>query len=319
MAGRIMTALPLVTVCIPSFDSEKTIERCLRSVVSQDYENVEILVIDDCSSDGTVKVCYEYSESIRVLTNERNLGLVGNHNRCIDLAHGKYVKFVHADDYLLPGALSTMVTALELFPDAVFAFSRRSIESTVEYFLRDASELHGPLEPLSERTAGVILIERFINDRARRNLFGEPTSVMFNRDVAVKVGGFSHDLPQLLDVGLWIALLEHGAAVWIDEPLSVRVHTYETASESNQSLGIGSLDALRLQLALTRSPILSRRYRVIVGRLAAVSFAKALGKALLYGPLRSKIRDLASLAVAYVAGDLRSPGDVVCTDLARFR
>jgi hypothetical protein len=142
---------------------------------------------------------------------------------------------------------------------------------------------------------------------------------MFNRDVAVKVGGFSHDLPQLLDVGLWLALLEHGAAVWIDEPLSVRVHTYETATESNHALGVGSLDVLRLQLALTRSPILSLRYRAAVGRLAAVSFAKALGKALIYGPLRSRVADLASLALAYIAGDLRSPGEVVCTDPSSFR
>jgi glycosyltransferase involved in cell wall biosynthesis len=318
MGGPIVTALPLVTVCIPSFNSEKTVERCLRSVCSQDYENVEVLVVDDCSSDGTVKVCHEYSDSLRVLTNERNLGLVGNHNRCIELANGKYVKFVHADDYLLPGAISTMVGALESFPDALLAFSRRSIESKVEYFLRDSSELHGPLEPLSERTDGAVLIERFIRDRARRNLFGEPTSIMFNRDVAVKVGGFSHDLPQLLDVGLWLALLEHGAAVWIDEPLSVRVHTYETATESNRTLGVGSLDVLRLQLALTRSPILSPRYRVAVGRLAAVSFAKALGKALIYGPLRSRVADLASLALEYIAGDLRSPGEVVCTDFSSF-
>ncbi|WP_168214780.1 glycosyltransferase family 2 protein [Mycolicibacterium sp. ELW1] len=299
---------PLVTVCVPTYNSEATVERCLRSISSQDYDNVEVLVIDDCSTDDTVTICRKYSDSIHVLTNDHNLGLVGNHNRCIRLARGKYVKFVHADDYLLPGAISLMVSALESFPQAMLAFSRRTVDSTVETFLRDSSELHGPLEPLSECTDGVVLLERFIRDGARRNLFGEPTAIMFNRDAGESVGGFSHELPQLLDVGFCLALLEHGAAAWIDKPLSVRVHTYGTTSESNFAAGVGSLDVLKLQLALTRSPKLSLRYRVIAGRLAAVSFTKALVKAILFGPRRSRLLELTTLAHQYVVGDLQSPG-----------
>ena len=225
---------------------------------------------------------------------------------------------MHADDYLLQGAITKMVGALERHPEAMLAFSRRSVESTVESFLSNSSELHGPLEPLSECTEGAVLIKKFIRDGARRNLFGEPTAIMFSREIAVNVGGFSRDLPQLLDVGFWLALLEHGAAVWIDEPLSVRVHTYGSASELNLAQGIGSLDVVRVQLALTRSPILSPLYRLIVARLAAVSFAKALGKAVIEGPLRSRVADLALLAREYVAGDLRALGEVVCTDRSGF-
>lgn len=314
-----MTDLPLVSVCIPSFNNEKTIERCLRSVCTQDYENVEILVVDDCSRDKTLEICEQFSKAVAVITNERNLGLVGNHNRCIDLANGKYVKFVHADDYLLPGAIARMTGALESFPEAVIALSRRTIDSTIDYVLRDSAELHGPLRPLSDCTEGVTLIERFVRDGAWRNLFGEPTSIMFNRDIAMRFGGFSHDLPQLLDVGFCLAILEHGAAVWIDDPLSVRVHTTENATESNRASGLGSLDILRLQLALTRSLTLSSRYRLIAGKLAVVSFTKALAKALIYGPRRPRVKELALLVRGYVAGDVRSPGDMNITDLSSGR
>jgi len=303
-----VSALPLVTVCIPSFNSERTIERCLVSVSMQDYQNTKIIVVDDCSSDNTVQLCRAYSDNIEIIKNDRNLGIVGNHNRCIELADGKYLKFVHADDYLLPGAISKMVSSLEKYPDASLAFSRRYIESTVEEFVRDASDLHVPLEPLSEYTKGVLLIERFIRAGARRNLFGEPTSMMFNREAMVRSGGFSSHLPQLFDIEFCLAILAHGAAVWINEPLSVRVHTSDTTSELNRATGVGSLDPLKIQLALTRSPVLSPWYRWDVARLATVSLIKAIGKILIYRRTRPRLVDLVSLTSAYVAGDIRSPG-----------
>lgn len=310
-----MNSPPLVSVCVPTYNNARTVRRCLSSISSQDYDNFEVVVVDDCSSDRTAKICRDYSDDMRILINEHNLGLVGNHNRCICLAQGRYVKFVHADDYLLPGAIAQMVAALESHPEAVVAFSRRSVDTTVEYFLRDSLELHSPLEPLSECNDSSRILESFVRDGARRNLFGEPTSVMFNRELAAKIGGFSTDLPQLLDLGLWLALLEHGDAIWIDEPLSVRVHTYETATESNRSSGIGSLDKLRIQLSLTRSPKLSRRYRVSAGRLAATSFIKALGKAVIHGPLRANASELSVLARQYITGDVRSLGEFVIPEL----
>ena len=309
-----MNDFPLVTVCIPTFNSAKTIERCIASVSSQDYMNTEILVVDDCSSDNTVELCRAYSDRIQVFDNETNLGIAGNHNRCVELAKGKYIKFVHADDYLLPGAISIMVAGLEEHPDASFVFSRRSIESTVEVFVRYSMVLHEPLEPLSRYTKGVLLIERFIRDGARRNLFGEPTAMMFNREAALRTGGFSRRLPQLLDLGFCLALLESGAAIWIDEPLSVRVHTSDTTSEANRATGVGSLDPLRIQLALTRSPVLSPRYRWAVGKLATASLAKAMVKVLIRRRVRPRLVDLVVLISSYIAGDLRLLSERVCND-----
>jgi hypothetical protein len=208
-----------------------------------------------------------------------------------------------------------MVAGLEEHPDASFVFSRRSIESTVEVFVRYSMVLHEPLEPLSRYTKGVLLIERFIRDGARRNLFGEPTAMMFNREAALRTGGFSRRLPQLLDLGFCLALLESGAAVWIDEPLSVRVHTSDTTSEANRAAGVGSLDPLRIQLALTRSPVLSPRYRWAAGKLATVSLAKAVVKVLMRRRVRPRLVDLVALISAYIAGDVRPLGQRVYDDL----
>ena len=81
-----------VSICIPTYNSATTIGETLNSILSQTYQDLEILVVDNASEDNTVKVAQEFVDPrIRIYENETNLGGEGNFNRCIALAKGEYI------------------------------------------------------------------------------------------------------------------------------------------------------------------------------------------------------------------------------------
>src|SRR5690242_9188533 len=93
--------LPLVSVIIPCFNAEKFVEDAVHSIMQQSYPNLEIIAIDDCSTDSTLnalkKLCAEDAR-IKLLMNEKNLGLVSTLNKGINSAEGKYIARMDADD-----------------------------------------------------------------------------------------------------------------------------------------------------------------------------------------------------------------------------
>lgn len=95
----------LISVIVPCYNAEETIVVCLESIASQTYGNIEIVLIDDCSTDRTSDVIEAWKRSAKVsnmvfIRNEVNSGVSFSRNRGLDAAHGSYVMFVDADDYL---------------------------------------------------------------------------------------------------------------------------------------------------------------------------------------------------------------------------
>lgn len=115
---------PLVYICIPTYNAEKTIARTLRSVLDQTYGNLKIKVVDNNSSDGTLAIVESFlDERITVYRNSVNVGGEGNFNRCIALAKGKYTAIYHADDIYEPEMVATQVAFLEQHPQAGAVFT----------------------------------------------------------------------------------------------------------------------------------------------------------------------------------------------------
>ena len=84
---------PLVSICIPVYNGEKYLAQALESCIGQTYPNVEIIVCDDRSSDNSLEVIAALSSPlIRIHQNEKNLGLVGNWKKCIEMAKGEWIK-----------------------------------------------------------------------------------------------------------------------------------------------------------------------------------------------------------------------------------
>lgn len=110
-----MSENPLVSVIIPAYNTEGYIGKCLKSVQTQTYENLEIIVIDDGSTDGTGEICRRFAETdrrFRVLHKE-NSGVSDSRNLGLEQAKGKYLVFVDSDDHVKPDYVHTLLSEAE--------------------------------------------------------------------------------------------------------------------------------------------------------------------------------------------------------------
>lgn len=116
--------LPLVTAIVPSFNHEAYVAQAIRSVLEQTYPNVELIVIDDCSSDGTAQVAGELAREhgFRFVQNEANLGLNGNLEKVLRVARGEFACVVSSDDWIAPDKFEWQIEYLKRTGrDAVYA------------------------------------------------------------------------------------------------------------------------------------------------------------------------------------------------------
>ena len=135
-------AKPLVCICIPSFNAEKTIAATLRSVLGQTYRHLSIQIVDNHSSDATVAIVKNFSDKrITLHRNPVNLGGEGNFNRCIALATGKYMAIYHADDIYEPDMVATQVAFLEQHPQARAVFTEALL---IDEFDQPIGEIRQP-------------------------------------------------------------------------------------------------------------------------------------------------------------------------------
>lgn len=107
----------LVSVIVPAYNTESYIEKCLYALKTQTYKNIEIIVIDDGSTDGTSKICERYSENDErfIFVKKQNTGVSDTRNLGIHKAHGKYIVFVDSDDFVSASYIETLVHGIERY------------------------------------------------------------------------------------------------------------------------------------------------------------------------------------------------------------
>jgi glycosyltransferase involved in cell wall biosynthesis len=245
---RVGSAGPLVTVGIPSYNNAAHVGDALASALAQTYVRLQVLVIDDASTDGTFEVVSAVSDPrLRVLANERNLGAVGNWNRVVAEARGDYVKVLHGDDLLAPDAVSLQVEALEAHPEAVLATSRRRIVN--ETGTRVATR--GPSWPQGVRPGREALAEVA---RKGANLIGEPSAVLVRAKVLREVGGFDAAAGYVVDLELWARLLLLGDLAF--EPRALASYRVRPGQLSEAMAQTQAQDMARLLERLASHPAL---------------------------------------------------------------
>jgi len=105
---------PLVSVIVPAYNTEKYIDKCLRSLMVQTYHEIEVIIIDDGSQDETVCICqkYEKADCRFSVVSKRNTGVSDSRNLGIDIARGKYLVFVDSDDYVADDYIEVLVNEM---------------------------------------------------------------------------------------------------------------------------------------------------------------------------------------------------------------
>ena len=118
------SSTPKVTIGIPVFNGETFLEDAVRSAREQTFDDLEIVISDNASTDSTAAMLDRFAADdprIRVFRNETNLGAAPNYNRCFEEARGEYFKWLAHDDRMKPGYIAAMVEVLDRQPDAVLA------------------------------------------------------------------------------------------------------------------------------------------------------------------------------------------------------
>ncbi|GAB3938607.1 glycosyltransferase family 2 protein [Mucilaginibacter myungsuensis] len=121
---------PLVSIIIPVYNREKLVARAIDSAIGQTYKNVEVVVVDNCSTDNTWEVLQRYAlqdKRVKVFKNEENLGPVKNWIECVKRSSGKYIKVVFSDDWMALDFVEKAVPKLEDNDDIGFAYSKIKI------------------------------------------------------------------------------------------------------------------------------------------------------------------------------------------------
>lgn len=127
---------PKVSIIVPVYNAEKTIGRCIESILNQEYEDFELLLMNDGSKDASGSICDEYAqkdERVRVIHKE-NSGVSATRNMALDLASGTYLQFLDADDWITPNATRLFVEAAEQYNcDMVIADFYRVVGERVSH------------------------------------------------------------------------------------------------------------------------------------------------------------------------------------------
>ncbi len=216
-------AMPRVSICIPTYNTARYLPTAIESVLSQDFEDYELVICDDVSSDETPEICRSYKDSrLRYLRFETNAKQAGNFNRCLDEARGEFITLLHADDFFLPGFLSDRVERLSRDPRLGFVFG------AVRVVDAEGAETSTSRQwPLDRTFAPAELLESL--------LFGCivcPPSMMVRRECQQRAGLFRTDLTWGHDWEWAIRLAENWAVSYASEPLAAyRVHDASGTAE----------------------------------------------------------------------------------------
>jgi glycosyltransferase involved in cell wall biosynthesis len=208
--------LPLVSVCVPTFNSADFVAETVESILAQDYPALEVIIADHGSSDDTASVLRRFAVDPRVqlIFGPPGGGAAANWNRATDRAAGEFIKLVCADDPLRPTCLSRQVAVLVRNPGVVLVASKRDIIDARGGMVlprRGLSGLHG-------RTAAGGAMRAFV--RSGTNIFGEPSSVLMRTDAFRASGPWRDALPYLIDVDMYARVLRHGDMYALPESLA---------------------------------------------------------------------------------------------------
>lgn len=169
------------SVVIPAHNTEKYVGECIESALDQTYPNVEVVAIDDGSTDGTPEVLAGYSDRIKVVTMGRQRGVSATRNAGAAASKGRWIKFLDSDDLLDPGTVEALVDAA-----AALSTSTRTVPfGDVSHIGEDGKEIDRPdpypYNSLTTVEQGAILLE---------DMYASPARQLLARPIFDEVGGF---------------------------------------------------------------------------------------------------------------------------------
>jgi len=213
------SAGPALSVCVPNFNHARYLEKALGSAWEQSFQPLEILVLDDGSTDESREMIRRFAERqplVRALHNETNVGVVESLNRLLDTARGEFVHFLAADDLLLPGFYEQAMSGLLAHPGAVLSWGNTiklvdetntilTAQTELEAVWGDTARFFSPSEIVALASDGLI----------------HGNTVIVQRRALIEAGGFLPELRWHTDwFANWVVALRHGVC-FQPQPLAI--------------------------------------------------------------------------------------------------
>lgn len=268
---------PRVSIIVPCYNYGRWLRQCIESVFAQEIKDVEIIIVNDASSDDSLEVAKSMeakSPQVRVINNLKNKGHIPSVNLALEAASGKYLVKLDADDLLPAGSLVRSLAVLEENPNVGFVYGRclsfgaqlREITPTHIRFSRHRGLL------LSENTGGVHYSGKsfpycvwagkdWLRLRCQRgvNCISQP-EVLIRRSVLQDVGFYDESLPHTSDLAMWLELSARSDVAYINGPIQglYRVHS----GSMQRTVNAGNLRDLSGRLAAFES-VLSKVSRLV--------------------------------------------------------
>lgn len=239
--------LPLVSVVIPLYNREKTIQRAVDSVLNQTYENIEVIVVDDCSNDKSIEKLHKYEKDgrVRIFYQDKNSGANAARNRGIQEARGEYIAFQDSDDEWLPCKLERQIPFMikqESF--ATFCPVQRHYGKAVQTIPNIRGNLSGTE----------------IRNRLRESNIITTPALVVNKKVVAKIGLFDEEMPRLQDYEFVIRIAKEFDISYLDEPFVVQYEMNDSISLKRDSLSQAQLLLLRKHADFINIEILWNEY-----------------------------------------------------------
>jgi len=213
--------MPIVSVCLPVYNGAKYLAASIESVLAQTFDDFELLISDDCSTDQSSAVIQTYAKKdkrIKAWTNEKNLGHYPNYNACIEKVSGKYIKLFAQDDLLHPELLERFVLVLNQNPKvSLVNCARYWLDATGNEIAAESDADKKLTKPFDKDTItpGIDALSLTLSEAV--NWLGEPSSQMFRAELVD--GGFDTSFKQIGDLEFNYRLLQHGDYYFIADKL----------------------------------------------------------------------------------------------------
>ena len=212
---------PKISILTTVYNREKYLTACIDSVLASSYQDWELIIVDDVSTDTSLAIAKSYEKKdarIKVYVNEKNLGDYPNRNKAASYAKGKYIKYLDADDLIYPRGLEVMVHTMEQFPEAALGISQKVVEDVKPYpFVMQPKET-------------------FRREFLMRGVLGlGPTGTIIRRDVFETLGGFT-GTRYIGDTEMWYKIaLTYPVVKMEDELIFWRQHDDQEITKGQDS------------------------------------------------------------------------------------
>lgn len=222
-----MSPMDSITVVIPCYNASRWIAPSLRSVFAQEWPALEVLVVDDGSTDGSVELVRSQFPSVRILQ-QRNAGAAAARNAGIEAARGDWIAFIDADDWWLPGKLQAQMDLLAGRPEA-----RMACAAWQGWPSEDAEPTPEVLERLRQSPTGTGgTASGWIYPELLTGCYVWTSTVLARADFLRQLGGFDTSLKVGEDYDLWLRASRQTPILRVRRPMALyRLHPHSLTKQ----------------------------------------------------------------------------------------